>query len=624
MKKENKTREQLVEEIKTLKSRLAKMSTLESEHKRTGEIYNVFFENTGTAIALIDEDTTVFMVNSEFEKITGYLKIELEGKKSWTEFVVPEDVERMKEYHQLRRINPEDAPHSYDFRFLDKSGGIRNVFATISMVPGTRRSMASIVDISERHQVAKALQESERRFKELWDDAPIAYHTLDTQGIITGVNQTELRMLGFNLDEMLGRHIFDFILPEQREKARERFHYKLSGKYLAKSENRIYIKKDGSEVYVSIDDILERNKNGEVVGIRTTMVDMTERKRAEDDLVEQKEFSVKLIQNSTTPTFVLDAQHNVIMWNKACEKLTGIKESSIVGTDSQWKAFYENKRPMLSDIIVDGKCDEVFKHYSAYKKSDILSEGLHCEEWIKNLGGRERYLVFDSAPVCNSKGELIAAIETFRDITEHKRAEEELEKSFKKLQFTLEETVNALASTAEKRDSYTASHQHRVTQLACAMAREMGLSDDRIEGVRVAATLHDIGKIYVPAEILNKPGRLLDLEMGLIKIHPKIGYDILKSIPFSWPVAQIVLQHHERIDGSGYPLGLSGDDIFLEARILSVADVVEAISFHRPYRPNLGMEKALEEIAKFRGVLYDARAVDACIDLISNKNFTFH
>ncbi len=185
----------------------------------------------------------------------------------------------------------------------------------------------------------------------------------------------------------------------------------------------------------------------------------------------------------------------------------------------------------------------------------------------------------------------------------------------------LEGTVGALASVAEKRDPYTAGHQERVSRLACAIAEQMGLPEAQIEGIRVAGTLHDIGKMYVPAEILNKPGALADVEMALVRVHSEAGYDIVKGIEFPWPVAQAILQHHERLDGSGYPAGLAGEDIILEARILGVADVVEAMSSPRPFRRALSMDETLEEISRNRGVLYDPRVVDACLKLFTEKGF---
>lgn len=215
-----------------------------------------------------------------------------------------------------------------------------------------------------------------------------------------------------------------------------------------------------------------------------------------------------------------------------------------------------------------------------------------------------------------------AILEVFEDTTEIKQAEKCLQQSFERLQKTLEGTVGALAATVETRDPYTAGHQQRVALLAGAVAEEIGLSRSRVNGVRVAGTLHDLGKIYVPAEILNRPGRLTEAEFNLIKAHPKVGYEILKEIEFEWPVADIVLQHHERMSGTGYPRGLAGEQILMEARIIAVADVVETIHSHRPYRPAVGIERALEEIEKHRGTLYDRDAVDACLQLFREKGFT--
>jgi putative two-component system response regulator len=189
------------------------------------------------------------------------------------------------------------------------------------------------------------------------------------------------------------------------------------------------------------------------------------------------------------------------------------------------------------------------------------------------------------------------------------------------LKEALDGTIQAIASTVEIRDPYTAGHQLRVAGLTFAIAKEMGLSEDQAEGVRVAGTIHDLGKISVPGEILSKPGQLTELEFRIIKIHPQTGYDILKDMKFPWPLARIVLQHHERIDGSGYPQGLSGENTLLEARVLSVADVVEAMASHRPYRPALGIDRALDEIQQNRGTLYDPVVVDACLKLFKEKGF---
>lgn len=221
------------------------------------------------------------------------------------------------------------------------------------------------------------------------------------------------------------------------------------------------------------------------------------------------------------------------------------------------------------------------------------------------------------------EGRAIGILGVTRDISERKQAEEKIERTLKNLRKSLEGTVQALTLAVETRDPYTAGHQKRVAKLATAIAGDMGLSEDRTEGIRLAGGIHDLGKISVPADILSKPSRLSEIEYSLIKIHPGVGYNILKDIEFPWPIAQIVLQHHERLDGSGYPGGLKDGEILIEARIMVVADVVEAIASHRPYRAALGIDKALDEISKNRGILYDSAVVDVCLDLFLNKEFSF-
>jgi PAS domain S-box-containing protein/putative nucleotidyltransferase with HDIG domain len=210
-----------------------------------------------------------------------------------------------------------------------------------------------------------------------------------------------------------------------------------------------------------------------------------------------------------------------------------------------------------------------------------------------------------------------------RDISERKRAQEEARQSIEKLVRAMEHAIQAMTIVVEMRDPHTAGHQQRATQLACAIAKEIGLSEEQISGLRLAGLIHDIGKVRIPAEILMNPDGLSEPECMMIQAHPRLGYEILKTIDFPWPVAKIVLQHHERMDGSGYPSGLSGDDIIIEARILAVADVVDAMASHRPYRAALGVDKALEEISENRGVLYDARVADACLTLFRDKKFEF-
>jgi PAS domain S-box-containing protein len=214
-----------------------------------------------------------------------------------------------------------------------------------------------------------------------------------------------------------------------------------------------------------------------------------------------------------------------------------------------------------------------------------------------------------------------ATLNYITDITDREKADEERQKGVERLRKALGATIRAITVTVETRDPYTAGHQRRVADLSRAIATEMGLESNQTDGIRMAGVIHDLGKIAIPAEILSKPSKLSEVEYRLIKIHPRAGYDILKDIEFSWPVAQIVLQHHERINGSGYPAGLKGEEILIEARIIAVADVVEAIASYRPYRPSLGIEKALEEITHKKGILYDPEVVNACLRLFNEKNY---
>ena len=250
-------------------------------------------------------------------------------------------------------------------------------------------------------------------------------------------------------------------------------------------------------------------------------------------------------------------------------------------------------------------------HYSI----PILSED-------KVLGVLNLYLPSGHAREKKEEEFLFSATNVIANIIKRKRLDTDLEKTVEKLRNSLGGSINSMVMLAETRDPYTAGHQKRVADLARAIADEMKLPKEKVENLRMASTIHDIGKISIPAEILSKPSRLNDLEFNLIKGHPQVGFDILiKNFPS--PIPEIILQHHERMDGSGYPLGIKGNDILIEARILAVADVVEAMTNHRPYRPALGIDKALEEINKNKGIFYDPQVVDTCMRLFKESRFHF-
>jgi PAS domain S-box-containing protein/putative nucleotidyltransferase with HDIG domain len=310
-------------------------------------------------------------------------------------------------------------------------------------------------------------------------------------------------------------------------------------------------------------------------------------------LREREEWLSALVRSIGEGVIATDQAGLITFMNPLAEKLTG------------WHYDEALHRPL----------GEVFSSAEERNETDESGTILRAKD------GRKFPIEETAMPLTNHQREPSGQVLVFRDISARRLAEKELKESWAKLHEALEGTIQAMALTIEIRDPYTAGHQRRVSRLSCAMARELGMPEEQVEGLRVAGDIHDIGKIYVPAEILSKPGQITAIEYGIIKTHPQVGFDILKTIKFPWPVAQIVLQHHERIDGSGYPLGIAGDQILKEAKILTVADIVEAMSSHRPYRPARGIDKALAEIIENRGRFYDAEAVDACVKLFREGRF---
>ena len=290
---------------------------------------------------------------------------------------------------------------------------------------------------------------------------------------------------------------------------------------------------------------------------------------------------------------MLDEQPvDVVVADIKMPEMSGIELAHII------KARYKADVIIMTGFIEDFNYEDIVKQGA----SDFLQKPVRIAEFIARLK------------------RVIAERGSRRDL---KQALNDVQLNLDKLRQAMEGIVEAISVTVEMRDPYTAGHQKRVAHLACAIAREMRLSEDEIYGLHMASVIHDLGKITVPAEILSKPGQLSGLEYELIKSHVQAGYDILKQVDFPWPLADIILQHHERMDGSGYPNGLKQEEILLPARILSVADVFETIASHRPYRPSLGLQHAMDEIRENRGRLYDGRVADVCLALIAEDRFQF-
>jgi len=326
-----------------------------------------------------------------------------------------------------------------------------------------------------------------------------------------------------------------------------------------------------------------------------TVVEMAYYKSKIDTRLREREAWLSaILQNIGDGVIATDHAGRISFMNPVAEKLTG------------W-SLNEARLKQLEDV------------FSFKNRGTAEGEGLlHTDEILLIARNGTRFPV-EHARTPISDGQVLV----FRDISERVKAEKEVREGWSRLKEALEGTIQAFAMTIEIRDPYTAGHQRRVAHLAEAIAREMQLGTDVAEGLRVMGNIHDIGKIYVPAEILSKPGQISSIEYVIIQSHPQVGYDILQNIHFPWPVAQVVLQHHERLDGTGYPNGLKGKDILLEARILSVADVVEAMSSHRPYRPGGSMDLALKEIEQNKNIRYDGPATEACLRLFKEKGFVW-
>ena len=278
---------------------------------------------------------------------------------------------------------------------------------------------------------------------------------------------------------------------------------------------------------------------------------------------------------------------------------------------------------LTDDLVISWRGEALKRGYSSVLSIPLLNHG-------RTFGAltiySDRSDIFEEDEVVHLRelaNNLVYGIMALKNKNARHRIESELETNLGILKKTLGAIIQAFVRTIEVRDPYTAGHQKRVADLAWAMALEMGLSTDLSDGIRIAGIIHDIGKIYVPAEILSSPRCLTSMEFNLVKSHPQVGYDVLKSIEFPWPVAQIIRQHHERIDGSGYPHNLKGKDILIQSKILGVADVVEAMASHRPYRPALGMDRALSEIQNNNVILYDSRCVEACLKVFKEGQVDF-
>ena len=448
----------------------------------------------------------------------------------------------------------------------------------------------------------------ERKYYKLIEDANSIIIRWNARGIVTFINQYGLKRLQYTSKEIVGQSMIKLVPVWESSSGRDL--YQLLKEIIEDparyefSENE-NVTRDGQRFWVSWTNKIEFDKNGNLIGAISIGNDISELKNAEAELAQEKLFSNTVIASIPGPFFVVDRDGRFVHWNQYQAEIIG-KRPEEIPHEKVLSIIYEEDRAYIA-----GKLTEAFEKGSAEFEARIV--------W-GNGTVRNYYLLARRMEI---KNKAYIVVGSGRDVTDLRSAEKNLRESCVKLRQLLEGIISAISIIVETRDPYTAGHQKHVAILASTIAEELGLSEDRVQGIGIAAALHDIGKIYVPTEILNKPGTLSQLELDIIKMHPRAGYDILKRIEFPWPVAQIALQHQERYNGSGYPSGLSGESILLEARILAVADVVEAMTSHRPYQAAKGVNAALEEIQKNSGILFDPHVVDACIKLIKDKRIEF-
>ena len=583
------------------------------EALRASELtYQTIFETTGTTMLIVEEDMTISLANDGFESLTGYTRKEVEGKRKWTEFIEKDDLKKMITHHQLRRTDPKLPAQSYEFRLVHRDGYRKNITLTVDIIPGTKKSVASLMDITQHKKAEELLKQSEAKYRLLADHVKDLVWLMDLNLQVTHISPSVEKLLGYTLEELIQLPLDKLLTATSLQAAMEFYSVEMPKALKAPAiyslrhllELECYCK-DGTVLWIECVFSFIRDENGKPLSIMGEGRDITERKQMEYDLRASEINFRHSLDDSPLGVRIVTIEGETIYANKAILDIYG----------------YDSIEELKKTPLKERYTPESYAEFQLRKEKRLRGEfgPSEYEISIVRKNGEIRHLhVFRKEIFWNGKKQSQVI---YQDITERKQAEEKLKETLDTLRRSINITIQVLGTASEARDPYTAGHQKRVADLARAIATEMGLSYNTIEGIRMAGAIHDIGKISVPAEILCKPANLTNLEFSLIKNHSQFSYEIIKDVESPWPLADIVHQHHERMDGSGYPQGLEGENILIEARILAIADVVEAMMSYRPYRPALGLEIALAEIEKNAGTLYDRDASDACLKLFREKGY---
>ena len=484
-------------------------------------------------------------------------------------------------------------------------------------------ALSSGRDITERKQAEEDLRKTEETYRLVVDNMADVITVMDLNLRFTYASPSVIRLLGYTAEEVMVQTLEQMMTPESLQIVAGVFEeeLKLEASGMADpGRTRILeleeYKKDGSIVWLENRLSSLRDKEKKLVGIIALSHDITDRKRAEEALRENENKYRLLADNVNDVIFVLDMNLNYTYVSPSVKILRGYEPAEVLKQQS-----FEILTPSSRDLAMR-TVSEIMELEKSEHREIPISRTLQLEMVRKD--GTTVWTEVKLSFIRDENQRPVSILGVTRDITDRKRAEEELQQTLDSLRKAVGTTIQVMVSAVEARDPYTSGHQVRSADLARAIATEMGLPQEKIDGIRMAGSIHDIGKLSIPAEILSKPTKLTNIEFSLIQEHARQGFEILKGVESSWPLAEMVYQHHERMDGSGYPRNLKGEEILIEARILAVADVVEAMASHRPYRAGLGIDAALEEISKNRGILYDPEVTDACLKLFQEKRYSLN
>jgi PAS domain S-box-containing protein len=606
----------LQQKVIQLENVIAKQKITENELRESERKYRTLITQSPDGIFIVNLKGTFLAVNRIMCESMKYSEEELLSMSIWD--IVPE---QYMELHKKRitDILMGKAPNTAaEYKVRGKDGNLRQV-EILSAPYYEGKELIGFQgiarDITERKKAEELLRTSEQKYRQLYESLMDAFAAVDMQGKITEFNEVFSKMIGYPPDEIYQLNYTDLTPQKWHAFEAEIIEQQVMARGYSDVYEKEYVRKDGTVFPVELRANLLCDELGNPCGMWAVVRDITERKKAEDAIIRSKLLLQDVIDSVPDWINVKDFGHKYLLVNKSFAEAQNINPQNMIGrADSEF----------FSEELCLGNADKGIIGYHTYDKQAFEGHILHNPSNIVNWADGTQH-TYDTyrIPLTDQSGQVYGALIYSRDISQQVKAEQEREAAYESLQRSLHNVIDTMAKVVEMRDPYTAGHQQRVSDLAGAIAREMNLDDSRVEHLIMAAKIHDIGKMFIPSEILSKPGKLTDIEFSLIKTHAKGSFDIIRDIEFARPVALMTLQHHERLDGSGYPNGLKGDAMMTESKILAVADVIEAMASYRPYRPALGIEIALEEISRNRGKLYDPDVVDACLKLFTEKGFRF-